>query len=88
VLLNCLECCHEKTNRGSISLELKYRGNLEKLSVKVKSLGACLSNEEISRLKSLNLSKKTVILSGIDWHFTKARDSLTRLGESLRLKSD
>jgi hypothetical protein len=58
------------------------------LSVKVKSLGASLSNEEINRLKSLNLSKKTVILSGIDWYFTKARGSLTRVGESLLLKSD
>jgi len=52
VLLNCVQCCLDKTQRGNISIEIKYTESKFKLSVKVIESGLSPGSREMGKRKN------------------------------------
>lgn len=85
VLLNCVQCCLDKTQRGNISIEVKYNESKYKLSVKVIESGLSPGSREIGMRKN---SRPQASLNG-NWeaekHIQKAKEVLLNIGSALNI---
>ncbi len=83
VLLNCLQCCLDKTQRGNISIEVKHTESKYKLSVKVIESGLSPGSREMGTRKN---SRSAATING-NWeaekHIQRAKEVLQNIGSAL-----